>query len=321
MTNGNKRIRILVTGGAGGVGELVVRRFAAEGHPVRVFDLRNKLTEKVFGARDANIEVCWGDITDPESVRVAMKGIDEVFHLAGLVPPATETRPEIARKVNIEGTRIAAEQALKESENAGKPVIFRFSSTVAVFGITNTLEPPLPPDQPVNPCDTYSETKVEAEEIVRSCGLPWTIYRFSAAQYIKVRKENFSQMRIIPPDNRIEFVHIQDIADAFINSLDNEATLGSTFILAGGPRCRMLYKEQIMGVFNLLGFPEPDWSKFTDKPFNLDWYDTAEAQKVLEYQSRTYDDYLADFRKVMGWRYTAARYLASPIMKLFNIRL
>lgn len=303
------------------MGELVVRRLAGEGHSVRVFDLRNKLTKRVFGAGEANIEVVWGDITDSVSVGAAMEGVDEVFHLAGLVPPATEEKPDIARRVNIDGTRIAAGQALRESDRAGRPVVFRFSSTVTVFGVTRDQAPPLPPDQPVNPCDTYSESKVEAEEIVRNCGLPWTIYRFSAAQYIKVRKENFSQMRIIPPDNRIEFVHINDIGDAFVNSLDNEAAYGRTFILAGGPRCQMLYRDQIMGVFDLLGFPEPDWSRFSDKPFNLDWYDTARDQEILRYQSRTYDDYLEDFKKVMGWQYTAARCIAAPLMQLFNIRI
>ena len=312
---------ILITGGAGGVGEFLTRRLAAEGFSVRVFDLATPRNQKVFNGNEQDIALHWGDILDGAALREAMTGVDEVFHLAALVPPVTEQKPELAQKVNVQGTRAVAEAALTESERAGRPVKLCFSSSVATYGITNHLKPPLPPDQPVNPCDTYSESKVRAEEIVRNGGLPFTIFRFAAAVYLKLRKENFPQMRIIPPDTRIEFVHIRDIGDAFVNSVDNQQTLGRTFVLAGGPRCQMLYQEQLKRTFDYLGMPEPDWKKFSDKPFPLDWYDTAEAQSILRFQNRTLDDYLTDLRHGMGASFHAARYLGGPLMRLFRIHL
>jgi len=312
---------VLITGGAGGVGATVSRKLASVGHSVRIFDLPTGVNKKTFPAPEQNIELFWGDITDPANAREAMKDVGEVIHLAALIVPATEKNPALAKKVNVDGTRVIAEAATSESERSGRAITLRFSSSATVFGPTNTETPPIRPDHPVNPTDNYTETKVKAEEIIRNSGLPWTIYRFAAAQYLSIRKGNFSQMRIIPPDNRIEFVHIFDIADAFVNSVDNAETIGKTFILAGGPKCQMLYRDELLRTFGLLGFPAPNWKKFTDKPFNLDWYDTSEAQRILRFQSRTFDDYLKDFRAGLGFQYPLLRYLAAPAMQLLRIHL
>ncbi len=313
--------KIVVTGGAGGVGATVSRRLAEEGHNVRVFDLPTDINKKVFAPGERGIELFWGDITNRADVAEAMKGVDEVIHLAALIVPATEKNPELAHKVNVEGTRNIAEAAAAESANSGRKIHLHFSSSATVFGVTNNETPPIRPDHPVCPTDNYTATKIKAEEIIRDSGLPWTIYRFAAAQYLTIRKGNFSQMRIIPPDNRIEFVHIADIADAFVNALDNPEIVNKTFILSGGPKCRMLYRDQLTRSFNLLGFPEPNWSKFADKPFCLDWYDTTESQRVLRFQSRDYDVYLRDFRAGLGFKYYIFRYCAAPLMRLFRIHL
>lgn len=313
--------KILVTGGAGGVGAFVCRRFVEAGHNVRVFDLPSANNKKVFADGEKGIELFWGDITDEKQVRDAARGVDEVVHLAALVVPATEENPALARKINVDGTRNVARAALEESKQAGKQVPMRFSSSVTVYGITAGQAPPVPADQAVNPNNVYAETKVAAEEVMRDSGLKWTIYRFGAAQYLQIRPGSFSQMRIIPPENRIEFVHIADIADAFVNSIDNEETYGKTFILAGGPKCQLLYRDQLLRTFGMLGFPAPNWKKFTKEPFCLDWYDTSESQRILKFQSRDFDAYLADFRKNLGAKYYLFRYLAAPAMQLLRIRL
>ncbi len=312
---------VLVTGGAGGVGAYVCRRFAADGWRVRVFDLPTPINRRVFAPGEANIETVWGDITNPRDMESAMKGVSDVFHLAAVLPPATDANPGLARKVNVEGTRTVARAAADESARAGRPVSLKYSSSVTVYGITAHLTPPLPADQPVNPSCVYSETKAAAEEVVRESRLPWTVMRFAAAVYLTIRKGGFQQMRIIPPENRIEFVHIHDVAEAFINSMDNPEALGKNFVLGGGPLCRMLYRDQIKKTFDLLGFPEPDWSKFSKQPFNLDWYDTTESQRVLKFQSRTFEDYLKDFKQTLGWKYTALHGAAGPLMKLFRIHV
>jgi nucleoside-diphosphate-sugar epimerase len=183
------------------------------------------------------------------------------------------------------------------------------------------LTPPIPADHPVNPDSVYAETKVACEEIVRASGLPFTIFRFAAAQYLSIRKGSFNQMRIIPPDNRIEFIHIRDIADAFLNAIGNQGTRDKTFVLAGGPRCQMLYRDQIKLTLGAMGLPAPNWSKFETKPFALDWYDTSEAQRILNFQNRTFDDFLKEFTAGLGIQLPLMRYAAGPLMKLLRIKL
>jgi len=68
---------VLVTGGAGFLGQAVVRRCLARGYRVRVLGrtpLAGELAEKVDFHR--------GDIADPASVDAATKGCDFVFHVA-----------------------------------------------------------------------------------------------------------------------------------------------------------------------------------------------------------------------------------------------
>jgi len=317
----SKSEKILVTGGAGGLGNIFTRRFVSEGYEVRIFDLPTPANQKVFPAPEPGIELCWGDITKEDDVRKAVQGVDVILHLAALVVPATEKNPELAHRVNVGGTRNIAAAAAAESERRNEPVPLLFSSSVTVFGITKDETPPIRADHPLNPVNNYNETKILAEEIIRESGLPWTIFRFAATLYLTIRPGDFGQMRMIPPDNRLEFAHLYDVCDGIVNSLDNPGAREKIFIMGGGKNCQFYYRDQIKRTFDLFGFPEPNWKKFTDDPFYLDWYDTSEAQNILKFQNRNFDDYLEDFRKSLGAKYYAMRYLAAPPMKLLGIHI
>jgi len=83
----------------------------------------------------------------------------------------------------------------------------------------------------------------------------------------------------------------------------------------------MLYRDQLRLTFRYLGFPDPNWKKFTKEPFALDWYDTTEANRILRYQNRTFDDYLTELRRGLGFKYQLFRYGAAPLMQLLRIHL
>ena len=68
---------ILVTGGAGFLGQAVVRRCLARGYRVRILG-RTPLT----GELASQIEFVRGDIGDRATVDAAVKGCDYVFHVA-----------------------------------------------------------------------------------------------------------------------------------------------------------------------------------------------------------------------------------------------
>ena len=316
-----RKKKVLLTGGAGGLGAVFTPRFAAAGLSVRMFDLPTPVNVKTFRSVPPGVELFWGDIADAASVREAVRGMDEVFHLAGIVPPLTETNRGLCMKVNVEGTRNILAAAEEESRETGRPLPVRFSSSATVHGITVNKQPPVSANHPLSATSNYTESKIAAEKLVKGYSGPWTVYRFTATLYLIIRKGDFSRMKMIPADTRVEAAHLYDVCDALINSVGNPAADNKTFILGGGESCRMLYRDQIKKMFDMFGFPEPDWKKFSTEPFALDWYDTAEAQAVLNYQSRSFDDYVDDFRRALGWKYYAIRYLAAPPMRLLRIRL
>src|ERR1700750_47778 len=100
--------KTLVTGGTGFLGLHVVRALAARGD-----DLRLLVREKSDTRALAGIE--WeraiGDITDRDTVRRAMQGVDRVFHVAGTTSMRTRDRIRVF-EVNVEGTRTVCEEAL-----------------------------------------------------------------------------------------------------------------------------------------------------------------------------------------------------------------
>ena len=68
----------------------------------------------------------------------------------------------------------------------------------------------------------------------------------------------------------------------------------------------MLYKDMIGGILSILGLPLPPEEKFAKEPYPLDWYDTSESGKLLDYQCHTYTDYLNDFSTQLSQRYGKA---------------
>src|SRR5258708_36623952 len=75
---------VLVTGGAGRVGSAVVDLLVDAGVPVRVLTRRSEAAAML----PANVEVVTGDLTVPESLDAALRGVGAVF-LVWTAPPTT----------------------------------------------------------------------------------------------------------------------------------------------------------------------------------------------------------------------------------------
>jgi len=156
--------KLLVTGASGFVGGHLTRKLLELGHAVSVFVRKasnNPRTIKDLQERGA--KVLYGDVSDRESVFLAVEGKDYVFHLAALFRQA-KFPDEIYWKINVEGTRNVFDAAEKFGV---KRVIH--CSTVGVH--SHIPAPPADENEAYRPGDIYQETKCEGEKVFYCSGI------------------------------------------------------------------------------------------------------------------------------------------------------
>lgn len=306
-----------MTGSFGNIGESTLLALFKKDYEIRCFDLftdANQKTEKRL-KRSGLFQTVWGDILDPEIVKSAVEDVNCIIHLAGVIPPLSEKRPDFARAVNVEGTRTI----LGAAEARDKKTKFVFASSVSTFGPTMHLPPPRTAKDPLVATDIYTETKIACEAIVRTCRLPWTILRFTAAPPMVINMSVQSLLFEMPLDQRIEFVHSRDVGLACANTVKAE-TSGKTLLIGGGKLSQMIQREFVSRMMKSMGLEIPPESAFKvpKKPteyYYTDWLDTEESQRLLEYQTRTFDQYLEEMKSMMGVKRLAARLFKRQAMK------
>lgn len=294
-------MRVLITGGAGRLGITVCKAFLQEGFQIRILDLDTPNNRKNVKRLPVGAEIQWGDVTKPDSAQKALDGVDAVIHMAGILPPVAEEKPELAAKVNVGGTRILVEQL----KHKGMRIPFVFTSSVAVFGPTPNATKPLCPEEHLpNPKGTYGETKLQAENLIKESGIDYVILRLSATMYLSFSIHDLKRMFTVPLNNRVEYCHPDDAALAILNAVKNfEKVRGRTLVISGGPTQRMQYKDMIGAILRVIGLPLPPARKFTTEPYYLDCYDTVESQKLLKFQQHTLIDYIKDFSRELTRRF------------------
>jgi nucleoside-diphosphate-sugar epimerase len=309
-------MRVLITGGTGRLGPFVCKAFLEEGFNVRLLLHRRKV--KGLGK---NIEIVWGSINDPDSVRKALDRADAVVHLAGMVQPLTEEKPELAQRINVGGTQTVV-SLVKER---GKRIPFVYPSSVAVFGPCPDLTECIQTDKVTcNPTSEYAKTKVQSENIIKESGIDYVILRLTAVPYLRLALSDVkTQMYTIPLKNRLEFCHPDDVALAMVNAVENfQQVKGKTLIIAGGSSQQMLFEDMLRAIFKTFGLPLPPQHKFAREPFPLHWYDTSTSQELLKFQRKTLDDYSKDFARQLPAPFLAfMRHFIGPVFGRLIVRV
>ncbi len=301
-------MNVSLTGPFGNIGESTLLALLEKGYDITCFDLKTKRNEKVSKRllEKGDFKIIWGDILDTSQLKIAVDGVDVIIHLAAIIPPLSESNPNLARSVNIDGTK----NIIRVAEEMEKKPKLIYASSVSVFGPTMHLPPPRTVDDPVVVSDTYTATKIESEKNIKASSLPWTILRFNTAPPLEMTTDMDPLVFEIPLDQRVEFVHSRDVGQACANAVTAD-TIGKIFLIGGGPSCQMLEREFLTKIFEGMGIGMlPDSAfKVATKPeeyFYTDWLDTKESQEVLQFQSRSLDEYIEEMKSKLGFM----RYLA-----------
>jgi nucleoside-diphosphate-sugar epimerase len=301
-------MKVLLTGPFGNIGTNALINLLEQGHDVRCFDIRSENNERVAGKFEGRVDVVWGDIRNPDDVAKAVEDREVVIHLAFIIPVESEVNPELSREINVGGTK----NLLAAMKGVSPPLKFVFASSCTVFGPTQDQPPPRKASDPVNPTINYTQHKVECEEMVKGSGFDWTILRFGAVPPVELK---FNPMVFfLSPESRMEFVHSKDVGLALANAVSCDEAWGKILLIGGGPQNQMYYRDYITGSMEASGIGRFPDEAFGTIPSSMDWLDTEESQRLLDYQKHTYEDFLRDRKASLGLKRYLIR-IARPVIR------
>ena len=299
-------MKVLVTGAFGNIGSHAVPALMKAGHQVRCLSHRARHDERVSRAKfNGPVQMVYGDIRRVVDLKDAVEGVDAVVHLAYVIPPSVDEDRVYAHEVNVVGT----ENLLTQIRRQRKPPKLLFASTFDVFGYTQHLTPPRRLTDPVAATDLYTHQKIINEAAVMASGLPYSIFRFADVPPIALRTPHPVMYRI-PLETRIETLHPDDAGLAIANGIASDAIWGHTWLIGGGARCQLKYRQYLNTFLELFGIGSLPENLFSEEPYPTDWIDSTESQALLHYQRHSFDDIVRDCAALLGWR--------RPFMRIFR---
>jgi UDP-glucose 4-epimerase len=293
------RMKILITGSAGHLGEALMRTLGQGPHEaVGVDILRSPFTNIV------------GSIADRAVVDECMKGVDAVLHAATLHKPhvATHSRQDFI-DTNITGTLNLLEAAV-----ANRVRSFVFTSTTSTFG--DALTPPrgapavwITEDVVPIPKNIYGTTKVAAEDLCqlfhRNQQLPCLVLRtsrfFPEEDDVAEKRAAFEEANLKANEFLYRRVDVDDVVSAHVLAMEKAPALGfgKFIITATTPFMREDARELGIDAGAVLRRRVPEYESIY----------AATGWKMLSTLDRVYDNERA--RTLLGWQpqYDFARVL------------
>ena len=239
--------KVLVTGADGFIGSHLTESLLEKGYDVKAFTYYNSFN--TWGWLDTlpkeklnQIEVFSGDVRDPNGVREAMKGLDQVFHLAAQIAiPFSYHSPDSYVDTNIKGTL----NVLQAARDLGTEKIM-VTSTSEVYGTAQYV--PIDEKHPFQGQSPYSATKIGADRLAesfyRSFNLPVAIVRpfntFGPRQSARAviptiitqllaGREEIKLGSLTPTR---DFNYVKDTAAGFIAIAESDKTIGQEINIA-----------------------------------------------------------------------------------------
>src|SRR5215467_1325854 len=224
-------MKVLITGATGLLGGHLLRELQQRGEQIRALVLPIENAEKLVAQE---VEVIRGDVTDASTLGPAVKDIELIFHLAGMMGvwrPLADYR-----LVNVTGT----ENLYRAAQAAG---VRRFvhTSSHTVYGLGHgrfmTEEDALRPDH-----DPYGITKAEGDRLLQRLMLkssvetviirPGTFFGPGDRLHfgrIAERMKNGKGVIIGRGDNALPFCYVTDVVQGFLLAAYHEKAPGNVY--------------------------------------------------------------------------------------------
>ncbi len=219
--------KILITGAAGYIGSYLTTKLVLLGYNVIALDnlslSKNSLSHLFLYE---NFYFIKGDVRNKKLISKLIKGVDFIVPLAALVgAPLCDKFPKLTKQINLDSIKFI----LKKIKNNQK-IIYPNTNSGYGIGKKNAF---CNENSPLNPISLYGKTKVQSEKLIlqHKNSVVFrlaTIFGFSYRMrtdllvnfFVKEAVIN-NKIEVFEPHFRRNFIHISDIADAFIFTLKN----------------------------------------------------------------------------------------------------
>ncbi|GJQ37249.1 MAG: NAD dependent epimerase/dehydratase [Anaerolineaceae bacterium] len=305
---------IMLIGGAGLVGSHIVDELTAE--PVKeiiVFDnfVRGSRENLAEALKSPKVRVIEGSMTDRESLRRSMHGVDGVFLLASLWLGECVNDPRSAWETNVIGTWNVVEAC---KDLGVKRIVY--SSSASVYG--NAIVTPMTEEHPFNNRTTYGATKIANEQMFRAMyeqhKLPYVGYRYMNiygermdyhGTYVSVIMKAMDNILAGKPpvifgdgSQMYDFIYVRDVAKA--NILGMKADCEDEFFNIG-MGVGTTINELVDMLLELMGSDlKPEYKPQAQSFVTNRIGSTEKAEKLINFKAQT--PLLDGLRNVVQWR-------------------
>ena len=222
---------VVVTGGAGYLGSVLCEQFLDSGYKVTVVDNLVYNQHSLFHlCANQNFEFINGDVRDPGIMKPLVKSADVLVPLAALVgAPACERDPWLAEAVNF-----GAIESLNEMRDKSQLIVF--PTTNSGYG-TKSGETYCTEDVALEPISLYGRTKVRAEALLLDSPNTITlrlatVFGLSPRMRTDLMVNHFvlaaikdGYLVIFEKDFKRNYIHIRDVADCIVHSIENAGNM------------------------------------------------------------------------------------------------
>jgi UDP-glucose 4-epimerase len=266
-------MRVLVTGGAGFIGSHLAERLVGLGHDVFVVD------SEATGHREhvpAGAKYKKGDVCRVEEMEEIFRaGLDAVAHIAGQVSLIRSfTDPVVDLRTNVEGTVNVLGCCIRH-----RVPRLLYASSMTVYGHNGVL--PTAEHTPSAPVSYYGITKYAAERYVHTTAArPDLDFHFGVTSFRMYNVYGPGQALDNPYQGVLgiflgnllrgepltifgdgsqsrDFIYIDDVIDAWVAALTNEASHGQVLNLGSGQRLKISdLADQVLAAS---GLNRDDW--------------------------------------------------------------